>query len=40
MSEDTVAQKITSLQRCVSHARVALSTARQVIEALRQLTLL
>jgi uncharacterized protein YutE (UPF0331/DUF86 family) len=27
MSEDTVAQKITSLQRCVSQARVALSTA-------------
>ena len=27
MSEETVAQKITSLQRCVSQARVALSTA-------------
>ena len=27
MSEDTVAQKITSLQRCVSQARLALSTA-------------
>jgi uncharacterized protein YutE (UPF0331/DUF86 family) len=27
MSEETVAQKITSLQRCVSRARVALSTA-------------
>jgi hypothetical protein len=27
MSEDTAAQKITSLQRCVSQARVALSTA-------------
>lgn len=27
MSEETVAQKITSLQRCVSQAREALSTA-------------
>jgi hypothetical protein len=27
MSEETVAQKITSLQRCVSQARVALATA-------------
>jgi uncharacterized protein YutE (UPF0331/DUF86 family) len=27
MSEEAVAQKITSLQRCVSQARVALSTA-------------
>jgi uncharacterized protein YutE (UPF0331/DUF86 family) len=27
MSEETVAQKITSLQRCVAQARVALSTA-------------
>jgi len=27
MSEETAAQKITSLQRCVSQARVALSTA-------------
>lgn len=27
MSEDTVAQKITSLQRCVSQARMASSTA-------------
>ncbi len=27
MSEDTVAQKVTSLQRCVSQARLALSTA-------------
>jgi uncharacterized protein YutE (UPF0331/DUF86 family) len=27
MSEETVAQKITSLQRCISQARVALSTA-------------
>jgi uncharacterized protein YutE (UPF0331/DUF86 family) len=27
MSEETVAQKITSLQRCVSQARAALSTA-------------
>jgi hypothetical protein len=27
MSEETVAQKITSLQRCVSQARVASSTA-------------
>jgi uncharacterized protein YutE (UPF0331/DUF86 family) len=27
MSEETVAQKITSLQRCVSQARVAFSTA-------------
>ena len=27
MSEETAAQKITSLQRCISQARVALSTA-------------
>ncbi len=27
MSEETIAQKITSLQRCVSQARVALATA-------------